>query len=476
MGKVVKVFKIKNLSITVSPSFERYNEIRNEFQNIARSDSSDLEESFSVKFDDMDDVIRKFPQVAQGYLDYAIDIAMNELVGYGVKDISDDEFFSDYVSKYMTLEDDFSFVHDEYMKLVLSAEEYKEYRKSGSKGGGFVGGGFGVQGAVEGMAIAAAANVVTGIVGGIFNSISDSLNESINKRDKAELYSSNKVRGLMARAVFSLVFNVHYALCDALQNLVASDVIERVSESNIKKSKAILNNIKKGRIKEDNVEAVLEEAIAYDPYCTEAYELCLDKNVSYRKGLKELENFFGILNERRLPKNLESPSPKRIIVENKSSADCVTNGIFNKSMALDHNPWVDPVPDSKEVNSGKKVEEIIDDQMIFDGKLYATIEEATRLRYQYVEKQISSGKSLDDGLKEEMEKILNEYPSHQRINTMWFFNLLFCFIGTIITDSPWWYGLISFFGFGIVLMKIGSNIDKKILIRWLDENRDKYGS
>jgi hypothetical protein len=456
------MLEIEGQAIEISSGFDKYNSLRKVYLKLAEHQSEEFFDNFVKTFNDMDDLFLNFKPVATSYMERAVDLSIRELILLGINDISDEVFVERYVQKNSQLDDDCLEVFDRYMKIVLDIEEYEEYKKTRSSGGGSViGGGFGVEGAVKGVAIASAANLAIGAVGGILNSVADSIKESSNRKEKEQLFRSKETRESLRGAVFNLVFRVHYALMDAVDDNRDDSVYETVSNESSEKARSLLINITKGRIAENDVKNVLINALRLDPYNASLYEYWFEIYGDEDHHILAAEQYFGVVNSKRNAVDNASEAELAADVigdstleEKSATGTCATSGSADKA---------GPVADSVE-----------DDELFFGGHRYDSAEKANRLRYEYVTNFLESGKSIAEGDKVELKKALDQDKKNNNYNT---------FSGCLILVSlismffiTWWYGLLFALLVGVIGSIVSNTVEKSALQRWVANYEEKYGS
>jgi len=445
----MKTFIIEKFQIQITDKAEAYNNIRKKYQEKGEEVSKEFDDQFNVLFDDMDELHDKCPKIAQKYLINTVDTAIRDIIEEGITDVSDEIFITKYASPQLTWQDDFLKIDDQYMKIILDSKVYDEYKNSRSSSSGqFMGGGFGVEGAVTGMAIATAANLAIGAVGGVLNAATDGLNNLGIKHLKVKLFNDPNTRLHLVMSIYRLVFQIHLAVIDVIHEKSGNVIYEKVSGLDQSKANAIFENIQKERIPEKDVKKSLIAALQLDPYVKDVYEYWFNNFGDPDNELMSLVNYFGIRNISKPQKTISLQSEENNKNENAQ----------NSSRNIDVEE--DVITKNNEV----------DERQIFDGKVFDTVGEANKIRVQYVEKLIASGKKIDEGKKEELEKIFKADKDIESLNTKFGF---FCFICILIMifHAPWWHGLALIFIVMIPYLPYENAIKKKSLKKWLKENQ-----
>ena len=435
--------------IEISDGLKAYNPFRKKYKNKATAVSEEFDKKFSVLFDDMDELYARFPLIAQGYLEEIVDVALRDVIQAGINDISDEVFITKYVTPRNTWQEDYQEIEDEYLAIVLDSEKYEEYKKArdNNRGPGIMGGGFGVEGAAAGIAIATAANFASNALGGMIDSASDGLRSFNERIKKSELFNNPNTREHLVSSIFKLVFQVHLAVIDVIVEKKGKTDLEPVSANAHEQAKAIVQNIKRGRIENENIKESLVDAIRLDPYYEETYRIWLEKYGDGENGYFELIDYFDIPISKGTV--VGSTSEKTLA---PSNSDLQAIGESEGSVTIQNN-----------TNNEN-------DDLKFDGKVYDSVEEATRIRVEYVEKFLRSGKDIDAGKKEELNKIFKGDENVKKVGLIGGLGFL---VGILIMvfHSPWWHGLIAVIVFTLVFGLFDKSVKKGALKRWLEMNR-----
>lgn len=290
----MKILPLGNSTVQVSPEREAYTALRLKYQGLAEIAMMDFVDRFAERFKDMDQLHASCNPVVQQYLVDVIDKAIRDLVAHGVMDIDDDQFLNQHLLPHSSWKEDFAEIDDKYLEIALKAEELNAYRTARRENrGGVIGGGFGLEGAAQGVAVATAANMAIGVVHGIIDVGDKVLSSMGDAEKKAKLYSDHHTTTHLAESVYRLIFQVHFALVDIVNNRQPNRPFDNVSEEDGAKAKGLLENISKGRITGEEVDACLIQALRLNPFEPALYALWLDRHGDVDGNLERIAQYFG---------------------------------------------------------------------------------------------------------------------------------------------------------------------------------------
>ena len=258
----MKTFTLGKGSFQITNEREAYTKLRLKYQTLAEGAKQDFICHFGGRYTDMDHLHRLYRHAVLEYLMQAIDQAIRDLVKKGIMDIDDEQFMNEYLTNYLSWEQDYNAeIGDQYMKIVLNTQEFEALHATNSENKtGIMGGGFGLEGAAAGIAIATAANAALGVIDGIANVGSKALSTMGDASKKRKIFENPKTRIYLAEIIFTNVFQVHLALADAINIRNLNKPIDNVSDKDTIRSHAFYQNISKGRIADADVESYLLKA------------------------------------------------------------------------------------------------------------------------------------------------------------------------------------------------------------------------
>jgi hypothetical protein len=289
------IFTLGNTTFPITPEREVYNTLRLKYQNLAETAKQDFIDHFDERFQNLDHLIANCTLVAQEYLDYGIDIAIRDLVTFDVMDIGDEYFIKHYLMHWFNWEADFKVIGDKYLEIVLNPHEFNKYKSTNDgNSGGVIGGGFGLEGATQGFVIAAATNLALSLAHGVVSELDKAVNSIGETHKKSKIFKDPHTKNYLSDCIYQLVFKVHYAVIDAINDRQPNRLSGNVSEEDYLKAKSLLENISKGRITGDQSDALLIDALILNPYEPELYYFWLNRHNDADGKLQCLAEYFGV--------------------------------------------------------------------------------------------------------------------------------------------------------------------------------------
>lgn len=254
------------------------------------------------KINSYEDLIADNGSIIQIVVNMFFEPTMKFIVENKIYDFSDKDLLSKF-NQYNTISEDMEDLlkpFDEILQANASAQQYRELRKESR--GRVIGGGFGFEGAIKGMAAAGAMNAAAGIGHSIFNSIGNALdNASAQDAMKALFKDDNLIRKYTGIA-YKAIFVIQMIVLDLfeIKNLIASEGDLNDGDE------ALFENLKKGRIPDQEVSQIFIGLIQKDPYYPFFYDWGYEKFPEYKDTLIEMDRLMCYM-----PSKL-SPSIKKV--------------------------------------------------------------------------------------------------------------------------------------------------------------------
>jgi hypothetical protein len=285
-----RTFSPKNLR-------EPYNSLRVKYQKLAQHAEASFFDGFTTIFPNMDVVHESCESVVLEALDRVIEEALSDLVHRRILDVDQERFMEEYLDPYLTWPEDFRIIDDQYLEIVLKADELDAHRtQRRQQRGRVVGGGFGIGGTIKGATGAAAANAAFGLAHGLFNLGAKAVSAAADHYKKNKLYESEENRRHLSMSMGKLLFSVHYALVDAIEASRPGEISGRVSGPDADKARRLVDNVAKSRISDpSDVRCALSDAIELNPYDSSAYILYLDHFGDKDQSLEQAARHFSVL-------------------------------------------------------------------------------------------------------------------------------------------------------------------------------------
>ncbi|MBR2090807.1 MAG: ribosomal protein L7/L12 [Fibrobacter sp.] len=236
------------------------------------------------KINSYKDLIADNGSIIQIVVNMFFEPTMKFIVENKIYDFSDKDLLSKF-NQYNSISEDMEELlkpFDEILQANASAQQYREFRKESR--GRVIGGGFGFEGAVKGMAAAGAMNAAAGIGHSIFNSIGNALDnanaqDAMNKIFKDENLIREYVE-ISSDAILTITMIV-------LELFEKKNLIAPGSET-CDGDDALFENLKKGRIPDQEVPQIFIGLIQKDPYSLMIYDWGHDKFPEYKDSFMEM--------------------------------------------------------------------------------------------------------------------------------------------------------------------------------------------
>lgn len=236
------------------------------------------------KINTYEDLIADNGSIVQIVVNMFLEPTMKFIVDNGIYDFSDKDLLSQ-MSQFNTISEgmeDLLEPFDEIIQANSSAQQYRELRKESRSR--VVGGGFGFEGAVKGMAAAGAMNAAAGIGHSIFNSIGNALDNASAKDAMKKIFEDEKtIRSYSSIALFAVldIESVVLSLFERKGLIAPYSGLDDGDE-------ALFENLKKGRIPEQEVPRIFLGLIEKGPEEFRCYNWGLGAFPEYKETLKEM--------------------------------------------------------------------------------------------------------------------------------------------------------------------------------------------
>lgn len=464
----MKRFKLEQDELKFDEGTIIYNKIRLKCQKIAKEAQENFELNFFDKFTDIHDIYDNYSAASNEYLAKAVDWCIKDLISKGVFDLSDEEFKVRFFQKYDVVGQGYQEVEDNYLQIILNADEleqYREYKKQNR--GGVIGGGFGLEGAVAGVAVAGIANLAFGAIGGAFDAIGRSV-ENSEARDKCKkLFVNIDTRKALSGDISERIKNIHIAYCDAIDTLLSEEIISRVTEEDTKKSKAICINIEKGRIEQNAIRANLISALNKNPYQEHVYALWMEEIGDKNNELGQISDFFGLNVVNLIKSDLFSKKKESLKFGSESEVSESIDVLEEFSKEIGFNDF----------ETIKESLTIVNGTYEFLGEQYKSSNEVIKAKRQLIKKELrGEHDDLKGVLKKEIDQFLNSiYTECPDDNDLSNYALTATFLTAAFVwyQYTWWAGLLALFIGVAITTPLTNMAQKNSLNIWLKKNENK---
>lgn len=172
----------------------------------------------------------------------------------------------------------FERIRDQYVSITTSAAEREAIRaEAGQNTPSVIGGGFGVEGAVRGIAVATAANAAIGLVHGAANAAGKAMAASGDRRKKQELLNDPRTKDVLADVLHDIAVEGSRLVADIVNSERKEPMYDVVTAEAGRRAAALAENVGAGRVPEEEIPAVLVEAIGLDPFLEKPWRLWVEK-------------------------------------------------------------------------------------------------------------------------------------------------------------------------------------------------------
>lgn len=298
-----KTFIIFDKTINISPERQLYNHIRGEFYLKSKQIYDKACTSYDIEFledgGDLDYLCKEGYAWGLNFILQIINFSVNELRNQGIFDMTTELFIEKYYSEVDAWYIGFMNIYDQYMNIILEAEQLEEYRsRRKNNRGRFIGGGFGVSGAISGAAQAGALNIATGILHSGFNLVGKAFTAMHNNREKQKIFNNPNTKKNLLSALHKSIFDTRIAFMKASVDYDKYDTQDYLSGSlqpdDEKKSIRLLSNLHSKNIPENEIKNVCVDLVNLNPFNIEIYYYIVEKFGDNLKETESIANYFYI--------------------------------------------------------------------------------------------------------------------------------------------------------------------------------------
>lgn len=294
--KIMKEFDVIGLKLQFSDAIENYAEQYRLYLEIADKIIEQFEEIYN-NYGSADTMINKVIEDCGTLLRYQSDIYIKSVVDSGCYDINVEIFLENYLLKirpYFYVHETYEVIFDQYNEIGKNKQEIEAYRELRKQSRGkFVGGGFGISGAVKGAVGAGALNMVTGLGHSAVNVVGNIGTGIAASRQKRKLYENDKTKNALCVSLRRDMFNIFLANLLMLEERFGM-VFDGGTTEDRKKSAAIIENIWKQELSDEEEIRIIENLFQLDPYNADLYEYILCVFGDKDSQLEEVASFFGV--------------------------------------------------------------------------------------------------------------------------------------------------------------------------------------
>lgn len=274
--------------IQVAPSKANTNAIRIAFKKLENEQKAELVSTFYTTFSNLDDLYTRADMVANEVRSKSIELAMTFLASTGIYEITERQFYDDFMASYDVWDADFGPIAESYELLVERTAELDTHRTARRHNRAqWVG--FNQQGVNQ----AEAKNLISNVGHGVFNLMAKGVTAIGNAIKKDELFKRPTTVSRVGNGIAKLVEAAFAGVVDAI-NALKPGVVYFYSTDEVSRAAAIIENVQKNRIPKESIVVSLLKAIDAYPYDRDAYVLLLLHGGGDQSRLDSAVSYFGL--------------------------------------------------------------------------------------------------------------------------------------------------------------------------------------
>ena len=338
-------------------------------------DGFDPEESADALF-------TRFPALVGAVLDETVAMAASDVARNGVYHLSDTVLRAQIEASVDGDSAAFDALHDRYLTIIGAATEGDARRTAAREGRArIVGGGFGIEGAAQGMTTAAVANAAIGLVHGLANVGAKAGAAIGDRRKKRELMQDPATRAELARFLAVIAIEGYRVAAAAVNSELGAARFDLVTPAASARGDALCANISAGRVPEAEIEAVLAEAIAANPFADRGWQLWIERLGDADGGVERSAEALGA--------TALGPYKAILMAATRDALDwstperCAESGAVlearGKALAVPFAPYRETID--------RRAAELDVERRTFEGTLFATSQAAADARAAYEDRR-----------------------------------------------------------------------------------------
>lgn len=289
MTPAIEKIELYGQAIDFNETKIKTNAIRREFVEIASNWKHKITKEFYKIYTNLDDLYANHDDLGNEIRLQCVNTAMKFLVAHGIYEISDEQFYEQFITPYDSWENDLEPIVTQYETIIGNAVELDEYRTARRKNRSqWIG-----YGTKQAVYDADAKNLISNIGHGVFNLMAKGVSAIADSVKKDEIFRSEGTVQLVEEAADNVVMGVFLGTIVAI-NEESPGALYDYSSDEMKKTRAIIENIEKERIPEEAKLSSLIKAIQFYPYNSKIYFNLLRNFGGDQGRLDEAVAFFGV--------------------------------------------------------------------------------------------------------------------------------------------------------------------------------------
>lgn len=274
--------------IELAPDKVCANAIRIAFTPLELAQRRRIAEGFVDLFSNLDGLYERADLIANEIRSLAIEQAMKVLAAHGLYEVSEQQFFDQFMDPYDCWDQDFEPIVDAYEAMVERTADLDAHRTARRQNRAkWVG--LNERGVHE----ADAKNIISNVGHGVFNLMAKGVTAIGNAIKKDEIFKSQRTLALVRDAMGDIVTAACTGTIDALSTLKPGSV-HLYTQDEVARSAAIVEHVQKGRVPATDLLPALLRAIEAFPYDRDVYVLLLQHLGGDVGRLDAVVAYFGL--------------------------------------------------------------------------------------------------------------------------------------------------------------------------------------
>ncbi len=269
--------KIGSLTLSTSPGRDNFSALRRRYVQLGDKHRSQFNERYAA-FQTADDLFASLPADINKVSSEVAAMVAQDLAANRIYDISEKSIRSELDARAEGAAEGFNRVQDAYFSILGMAKELDTQRKEAKNNRAqIVGGGFGVEGAATGIAQAAIANAAIGLVYGLANLTAKAASSLGDQQKKRQLLRDPDTKADVGDFLMQIALQGCELVAATVNDVSEKPQFDTVTGDSRDKSAAIVENVLAGRVPADEVQSVLLQALALNPFNDDAWIAWLDR-------------------------------------------------------------------------------------------------------------------------------------------------------------------------------------------------------
>ncbi|GAB2468490.1 hypothetical protein GCM10027082_20040 [Comamonas humi] len=284
----VKRQELFGTAIVLAPDKVGTNAIRIAFTQLELTQRHRIASGFVDLFSNLDGLYERADLIANEVRSLAIEQAMKALAAHGLYEVSEQQFFEQFMDPYDSWDQDFEPIADAYEAMVEHTANLDAYRtarrQNRAKWVGLN---------EHSVYQADGKNFVSNVGHGVFNLMAKGVTAIGNAIKKDEIFKSPQTLVRVRDGIGDIVAAAREGTIEALK-MLKPGAVYLYSQDEAARAAAIIEHVRKGRVPDADLLPALLRAIDAFPYNRDAYVLLLQHSGCDAGRLDEIVAYFGL--------------------------------------------------------------------------------------------------------------------------------------------------------------------------------------